>query len=396
MKKKLILILLFSIIALSVAFFAYYIYTDQIKNRQPSRQVFNPEEINIDRIKNDLEFAEIIPDYDIFFTGLVEKDVEISFKEIIEKIGDSAEIFNATGVRSDDEVIEEEFKGIRIVKILEYLDLQPMDEAKNIIVYASDLYAADFTISEMLEGDVYIAWKKDGQYFNPSSDGILKIVADNGPTTKWIKNPVLFDFISDFDDQVPLADRLEADAINFISQQRFFTLSLGYIPDIDIENWSLEITGLVEKSLELSYNDLLQIPQASVFATLETISNPQGGSLIGNAIWTGVPFKYLLEQTGIKQGAIEVVFYCEDGYSTSITIEEAAKEGVMLAYRMNGQKLTDEHGFPVRMVVPEKYGMKWPKWINKIEIVDYDYKGYWEQRGWSDYAGRDRPDKRFD
>jgi len=51
--------------------------------------------------------------------------------------------------------------------------------------------------------------------------------------------------------------------------------------------------------------------------------------------------------------------------------------------------LAAEHGYPVRVVVPQKYGMKWPKWINTIELVDYDYKGYWEQRGWSDYGGRD-------
>ncbi|MEE8325126.1 MAG: molybdopterin-dependent oxidoreductase, partial [Candidatus Humimicrobiaceae bacterium] len=84
------------------------------------------------------------------------------------------------------------------------------------------------------------------------------------------------------------------------------------------------------------------------------------------------------------------------GYSTSITLDEAMEEGVIIAYEMNGEALTDEHGFPVRMVVPEKYGMKWPKWINTIEFVDYDYRGYWEQRGWSDYAGRDRPEERYD
>ncbi len=138
------------------------------------------------------------------------------------------------------------------------------------------------------------------------------------------------------------------------------------------------------------------MPQRSVFATLETISNPPGGSSIGNAVWTGISFDYILDLVNYRESAIEVAFYCDDGYSTSITLEEAMGEGVILAYKMNGQTLTASHGFPVRMVIPEKYGMKWPKWINEIEFVDYDYKGYWEQRGWSDYAGRDRPEERYD
>ncbi len=106
-----------------------------------------------------------------------------------------------------------------------------------------------------------------------------------------------------------------------------------------------------------------------------------GGNLIVNAVWTGVPFDYILEQAVPSEDVLEVVFYCEDGYSTSMTIEEALEEGVMLAYKMNGETLTAEHGYSVRMVVPEKYGMKWPKWVNTIKLVDYDYKGYWEQRG---------------
>lgn len=258
------------------------------------------------------------------------------------------------------------------------------------------MYAANFKIEELTGGDVYIVWKRDGQYLNPTADGVLKIVVDGGSTYKWVKNPVLFDFIAQFDDQVLLTDRLEADAIDFISEQNFFTLYISYISVVDINQWNLEVKGLVQNPMILEYDDILDMPQVSVFATLETISNPQGGNLIGNAIWTGVPFDYILNQAVVEDNVMEVVFYCEDGYSTSITIEEALKEGVILAYRMNGMTLAAEHGYPVRMVVPDKYGMKWPKWINKIELVDYDYKGYWEQRGWSDYAGRDRPDRRFD
>ena len=195
---------------------------------------------------------------------------------------------------------------------------------------------------------------------------------------------------------MPLADRLDADTINFVSQQRLFSLTIGRVPEIDIGEYSLDIRGLVRNPTTLTYAEIKNLPQVSIYTTIETISNPPGGRMIGNAIWTGVPFSSILEMADPKKGALEVVFRCLDGYSTSISMDEAMKDGVLLAYRVNGEPLSPTHGFPVRLVVPEKYGMKWPKWINEVEIVDYDYKGYWEMRGWSDYAGRDRPDLRYD
>ncbi len=395
MKKKLIIILFSVIVAAAVAFFSYYIYEDAAKRTGPG-EAFVPEEINLDEIESDLEFAGVLPEYLMTFTGLVEEDLEITFYDIIDIYGDTDKIetFNAAGMRTDGELVEAEFTGIKLGHIMEGLGIK--DDAKNIIVYATDFFAADFKVEEVQKGEVYIVWKKSGQYLNPSADGILKIVQDGSPTYKWVKNPVIFDFISDFDDKVPLVDRLEVDGLDFISEQRFFTLSLGMIPDIDIDGWALEISGLIDDPVSLSYDDILEMPQESVFATLETISNPPGGRSIGNAVWTGVPFGLILEQAGIDDSVLEAAFFCEDGYSTSLTIDEIREEGVMLAYRMNGKPLTAEHGYPIRMVVPEKYGMKWPKWINKIEFVDYDYRGFWEQRGWSDYAGRDRPGERYD
>jgi DMSO/TMAO reductase YedYZ molybdopterin-dependent catalytic subunit len=393
MKKKLTLILISTVAVAALTFFSYFIFQNEARKRSGG-ETFIPEEINIDEIKNDKDFAQAIPEYQILFTGLLEEESDITFNDILDRYGDNVETFDATGVRSDGEVVELEFTGIKLDHILN--DLKLKSEVENVVIYATDLFAADFEIEVLKDGDVYLVWKKDGQYLNPTADGVLKIVMNNGPTYKWVKNPVLFDFIAQLDDLVPLEDRLEIDAIDFVSEQNFFRLQIGIIPEIDIDQWDLEIGGLVENPLVLSYSDILDMPQSSVFATLETISNPRGGSFIGNAIWTGVPFDYILEQVVPDEDALEVVFYCEDGYSTSLTMEDVLKEGVMLAYKMNGKTLTAEHGYPVRMVVPEKYGMKWPKWINTIELVDYDYKGYWEQMGYSDYAGRDRPDERYD
>jgi DMSO/TMAO reductase YedYZ molybdopterin-dependent catalytic subunit len=394
MKRKLTIILVAVSLAIALGFFIYFIVDNEMSRRTPGEEAFIPEEIDISLIKDDLEFAQTIPDYEILFTGLVGEEKKTDFLTILEDNMDMVESFNATGFRTDGEVVEENFTGLKIKYLLDDLDI--LDDSQNVIIYATDLFAAQFDIKDLEEDNIYLAWKKNGEYLTPSGDGILKIVVDEGPTAKWVKNPVLFDFIAGFSDQVPEADNLVATDIDFISEQNFFTLSLGFNPDIDINEWALTIGGLVSDPLELTYDELLDLPQESVFATLETISNAPGGSSIGNAVWTGVPFGYLMDLVGLENAVLEVAFYCADGYSTSITIEEASEDGVILAYKMNGEPLASKHGFPARMVVPKKYGMKWPKWVNEIEFVDYDYKGYWEQRGWSDYAGRDRPEERYD
>lgn len=394
MKRKLTIILVAASLAAALGFFIYFIVDNEMSRRTGGEEAFIPEEIDISTIKDDIGFARTIPDYEILYTGLVGEEKTTDFLTIIEENMDMVESFKATGLRTDGEVVEENFTGLKIKYLLDDLDI--LDDSQNIIIYATDLFAAQFERKDLEGDDIYLVWKKNGEYLTPSADGIMKIVVDGGPTAKWVKNPVLFDFIAGFSDQVPEADDLSTTDIDFISEQRFFTLSLGFDPEIDIDDWTLAIGGLVSDPLELTYDELLDLPQESVFATLETISNAPGGSAIGNAVWTGVPFSYLMDLAGLEDPVLEAAFYCADGYSTSITIEEASEDGVLLAYKMNGKPLAKQHGFPVRMVVPEKYGMKWPKWVNEIEFVDYDYKGYWEQRGWSDYAGRDRPEERYD
>nr|MBA3349153.1 molybdopterin-dependent oxidoreductase [Actinomycetota bacterium] len=94
----------------------------------------------------------------------------------------------------------------------------------------------------------------------------------------------------------------------------------------------------------------------------------------------------LLDAAGPLPGAVDVVFRAADGYSDSISIETARSPSVLLAFAQNRRPLTQEHGFPCRVRVPSTYGMKNVKWIDSIEIVARDYKGYWMERGWSDLA----------
>lgn len=158
------------------------------------------------------------------------------------------------------------------------------------------------------------------------------------------------------------------------------------VKDLDVNHWAVRITGKVQHPLPLTYSELRRRPGTTMTAAIECVENPVGGDSIGNAVWRGVSLKQLLLEAGVQESSKDVVFKAADGYTDSITIEQALAGDVLLAYEMNGVDLPREHGYPLRAVVPGIYGMKNVKWIMEIELVDHDYLGYWQQRGWSDKA----------
>jgi DMSO/TMAO reductase YedYZ molybdopterin-dependent catalytic subunit len=164
---------------------------------------------------------------------------------------------------------------------------------------------------------------------------------------------------------------------------RFYVVNEELLyPDIDPSTWRLEIGGVVDRPFALTYRELRSLPAVEQFQTLECISNKVGGRLISTARWTGVPMMALLDRAGIRPGAVEVVSRSVDGYADSIPLHEAMRPSVLLAIGMNGRVLPREHGFPARLLVPGYYGMKQPKWLGSIEVVDRPFEGYWEVRGW--------------
>lgn len=160
----------------------------------------------------------------------------------------------------------------------------------------------------------------------------------------------------------------------------------AFDPQVDLRRWKLDVTGLVSNSLSLTYDEIKALPSVDQYATLACISNEVGGDLIGTALWRGVRLKDVLAEAGLKPGVVDILLRASDEYSDSIPLERAMAEGTLLVYEMNGEPLTFEHGFPVRLLVPGIYGMKNVKWITKIEAVDFDFKGYWQRRGWDDRA----------
>jgi len=168
----------------------------------------------------------------------------------------------------------------------------------------------------------------------------------------------------------------------------FYLTSSHGEPEVDPAKWSLTIDGWVEHPLRFTYDQIRQLPPYETTLTLECISNQVGGGLIGNAVWSGTELRPLLDQAGIKPQAKYAALYAAEGYSTGHTLERILRPANFLAWQMNGQPLPRQHGFPLRIFIPGKYGMKMPKWLTRIEFVDREFLGYWEWQGWSNSSER--------
>jgi len=155
---------------------------------------------------------------------------------------------------------------------------------------------------------------------------------------------------------------------------------------VNAKSWKLQITGQVGNPYTLTFDELQKLPYEDRYETLECISNEIGGNLIGNASWRGVSLRNLLMTAKADPKAIKVVFTAADDYADSIPVERALSPANLLAYQMNGSFLEPGHGAPARLLIPGIYGMKNVKWLTKIEVVNTDFQGYWQQRGWSDSA----------
>lgn len=168
----------------------------------------------------------------------------------------------------------------------------------------------------------------------------------------------------------------------------FYSVSKNlWDPVIEARNWTLQIDGMVHRPFAMDYRTLTASgPVFQQYVTLTCVSNEVGGDLTGNALWRGIRLRDVLQSAGVRDGAVDLRLEGEDDYTDSIPIEKAMHPDTLLVWEMNGEPLTPKHGFPARLIVPGIYGMKNVKWIRRMEVVNYDYKGYWARRGWSDEA----------
>jgi DMSO/TMAO reductase YedYZ molybdopterin-dependent catalytic subunit len=159
-------------------------------------------------------------------------------------------------------------------------------------------------------------------------------------------------------------------------------------PNVDAGRWSLSVRGAVQDSRELSLSDLVSHPEArDMTVTTVCISNEVGGDLISTAEWRAVPVRALLAEAGVAGAAVDVVTTAADGYSEAVPWDLVdGREDVVLAVGMDDRTLPTEHGFPARLLVPGRYGMKSTKWVETVEVSASEHDAYWEARGWDEEA----------
>jgi DMSO/TMAO reductase YedYZ molybdopterin-dependent catalytic subunit len=169
------------------------------------------------------------------------------------------------------------------------------------------------------------------------------------------------------------------------------------IPAVNAADFRLTVGGHVERPLVLTMDDLRARPATTLAVTLECAGNgrarlsprpmsqPWLGEAVGNAEWTGTPLAPILEEAGMKSGAVDVIFTgldrgiqggVDQWYERSLSVVDASRPEVMLVYAINGVPLPPQHGYPLRLIVPGWYGMTHVKWLRSITVSDRPFTGY--------------------
>jgi DMSO/TMAO reductase YedYZ molybdopterin-dependent catalytic subunit len=158
-------------------------------------------------------------------------------------------------------------------------------------------------------------------------------------------------------------------------------------PRLDSATWSLRVHGMVDREVTLTYDQLLARPLVERYVTIACVSNQVGGSLVGNAKWTGTSLVDLLNEAGIQAGATQVVGRSFDGWTCGFPTEHLAGAGrdAMVVVAMNGEPLPAQHGFPARLIVPGLFGyVSATKWLSEIELTTLEaFDAYWIPLGWA-------------
>jgi DMSO/TMAO reductase YedYZ molybdopterin-dependent catalytic subunit len=162
----------------------------------------------------------------------------------------------------------------------------------------------------------------------------------------------------------------------------FPILDLGIVPEIDTRNWQLRIYGLVEHELNLDWAAFQQLPQVSDISDFHCVTRWSQLDMD----WSGVSAQHLLMLAAPLENAKYVTLHGFDGYTTNIDLNALLDDDVIVAHSVLGKPLTREHGGPVRMVVPKRYAWKSAKWLKGIELHAEDRPGFWEVRGYHNYA----------
>jgi DMSO/TMAO reductase YedYZ molybdopterin-dependent catalytic subunit len=153
-------------------------------------------------------------------------------------------------------------------------------------------------------------------------------------------------------------------------------------PKIDLKTYTLLLDGEVEKPLRLGWDDVLKLPKVESTSDFHCV---EGWSVL-NCRWEGIRFKEIINLVKPREKARFATFECADGYTTSLSLSELSGDDVLLAYKLDGKPLEEGYGFPLRLVVPDKYAYKSALWVTRVRFTTKKELGFWEKRGYSDTA----------
>jgi DMSO/TMAO reductase YedYZ molybdopterin-dependent catalytic subunit len=193
--------------------------------------------------------------------------------------------------------------------------------------------------------------------------------------------------------EVPAGASLDVAGITpiVVPNDEFYRIDTAlFAPRVGVEDWALTISGMVDREVSLTYADLSAMPLFDQFVTIACVSNQVGGKLVGNALWTGVDLREVLDMAGVQPGADQIVGRSVDGFTAGFPTAWAMdpERRPMIALGMNGEPLPVDHGYPARLIIPGLYGyVSATKWLSGIELTTWDaFDGYWVPLGWAKEA----------
>jgi DMSO/TMAO reductase YedYZ molybdopterin-dependent catalytic subunit len=176
-----------------------------------------------------------------------------------------------------------------------------------------------------------------------------------------------------------------------VPNERFYRIDTALlVPNVDAATWSIRIHGMVDRETTLTYADLAEMPLFEQYVTIACVSNEVGGNLVGNAKWTGVRLRDVLDIAGVQAGATQIVGRSVDGWTAGMPTEWVMNQErePMIALKMNDELLPKVHGFPARLIVPGLYGyVSATKWLAELELTTLEaFDAYWVPLGWAKEA----------
>jgi len=167
-----------------------------------------------------------------------------------------------------------------------------------------------------------------------------------------------------------------------VKTDKWPVLHYGSVPKVDLSRWDFRVHGLVERPQKWSWEEFRSLPRVQVRSDIHCVTR---WSRFDN-LWEGVSVREVLRRTGVKPEGRFAVIHAEGSFTTNLPIAELDQDDALLADRHDGEELTPEHGWPLRLVVPRRYFWKSAKWVRSLEIVAEDRPGFWERNGYHNEA----------